>query len=83
MFKNKPWHSIFFAAFPPVFLYSQNIEIVRFADVVKPLLVILGVTVVLTVFVKVCFQVVGKGRGAYVTYHATCVKFWTLLRALL
>ncbi len=56
MFKNKPWHSIFFAAFPPVFLYSQNIEIVRFADVVKPLLVILGVTVVLTVLLRFVFK---------------------------
>lgn len=56
MFKNKPWHSIFFAAFPPIFLYSQNIEIVRFADVIKPLLLILGVTILLVVLLQFVFK---------------------------
>ena len=56
MFKNKPWHSIFFSAFPPIFLYSQNIEIVRFADVIKPLSIILGVTILLVVVLRFAFK---------------------------
>jgi hypothetical protein len=56
MFKNKPWHSVFFAAFPPVFLYSQNIEMVRFGDVVQPLALILGATIVLTFLLKLIFK---------------------------
>ncbi|MFT5723463.1 MAG: hypothetical protein ACI9JN_000576 [Bacteroidia bacterium] len=56
MFKNKPWHSLFFAAFPPIFLFSQNIEIVRFADVIKPLFVILGTTILLSVLLKFVFK---------------------------
>ncbi len=56
MFKAKPWHSLFFALFPPIFLYSQNIEMVRFADVVKPLVIIVGLAVVLLVLTRFIFK---------------------------
>ncbi len=56
MIKNKPWHSLFFAAFPPIFLFSQNIEMVRFADVIKPLLIILGLSVVVLLLTKLLFK---------------------------
>lgn len=56
MFKHKPWHSLFFAMFPPIFLYSQNIEMVLFADVVKPLLMVLGVALVLIITLRFVFK---------------------------
>jgi len=56
MFKAKPWHSLFFAAFPAIFLYSQNIEMVLFGDVITPLLFILGITIVLVSVLRLVFK---------------------------
>ncbi|MBO6517275.1 MAG: hypothetical protein JJ975_12060 [Bacteroidia bacterium] len=56
MLKAKPWHSLFFAAFPAVFLYSQNIEMVMFSDVIKPLTIILGLAIVLLVILRFVFK---------------------------
>lgn len=56
MLKNKPWHSLFFAAFPAVFLYSENIELVRFDDVYGLLLLILGIALTLVIILKFVFK---------------------------
>lgn len=56
MLKGKPWHSLLFASFPPIFLFSQNIEMVRFEDVINPLLLILGITLVLVIGLRFVFK---------------------------
>lgn len=56
MFKNKPWHVLFFAAFPPIFLYAQNIELVQMSDVWRPLGIIIGLSVVLVLILRFIFK---------------------------
>ncbi|MCB9262751.1 MAG: hypothetical protein H6607_10285 [Flavobacteriales bacterium] len=51
MFKKFPWHTLFFAAYPVLFLYAHNVEIVKSKEIIKPLtLVLLGTAVVAFVF---------------------------------